>query len=104
MWTYWLWFGYLDDGIRELEAALAREDGPSEARSACWLGVFALHSRWRGIRSPGMYGYIDNAVAQARAVQDAAAESRALVFDGVQRLFIDLDPFETVVTRAIPAR
>nr|WP_269813389.1 BTAD domain-containing putative transcriptional regulator [Ornithinimicrobium sediminis] len=94
MWTYWLLFGYLDDGIRELEAALAVADGPSEARSACWLGVFALHSRWKGIRSPSMHGYIDNAVAEARAVRGAAAESRALVFDGIHRLFTDLDPFD----------
>ncbi|MCA1783515.1 MAG: tetratricopeptide repeat protein [Intrasporangiaceae bacterium] len=99
MWTYWLWFGYLDDGIGELEAALAREDGPSEARSACWLGVFALNIRWKGIRSPGMHGYLDNAVAEARAVRAAGAESRALVFDGIHRMFSDLDPFDTASER-----
>ena len=99
LWPYWLWFGYLDEGVHELEAALALDADPSQARSTCWLGVFALHSRWSGGRTPGMQGYLDNALAEARAVGSAAAESRALLFDGVFHSFIDLDPSDTAGRR-----
>ncbi len=92
LWQYWLWFGYLDSGMHELETALSHENAPSEARSACWLGVFALHSRWRGVSNPTMQSYVDNAVAEARAAGSPAALSRALLFDGIRRMMIDLDP------------
>jgi predicted ATPase/DNA-binding SARP family transcriptional activator len=99
MWPFWLWFGYLDDGVDELEAALALDADPSEARSACWLGVFALQSRWSGGRLPGMQDYLDNAQAEARAAGSARAESRALLFDGVFHSFIDLDPSQSAGER-----
>jgi predicted ATPase len=99
LWRYWLWFGYLDEGVHELEAALALDEDPSEARSACWLGVFALRSRWSGGRIPGMQGYLDSALVEARAVGSAGAESRALLFDGVFHSFIDLDPSDTAGQR-----
>jgi predicted ATPase/DNA-binding SARP family transcriptional activator len=99
VWRYWLWFGHLDDGVHELEAALAADDGPSEARSECWLAMFALHSRWIGIQTPRRHRHIDHALAEARAVGSARAESRALVFSGIHRLIVDLDPFEAAGDR-----
>lgn len=89
LWPYWLWFGYLDDGLRQLEAALATEIGPSEERSECWLGAFAIHTRWSGIGKPGMRIYIDNALAEAREVGSPRAESKALVFDGIYWYVMD---------------
>jgi predicted ATPase len=91
LWPYWLWFGYLDDGLRQLEAALAADTGPSEERSECWLGAFAIHTRWSGMTSPGLDSYIANALGEAREVRSSAAESRALVFDGIYRYITDLD-------------
>jgi predicted ATPase/DNA-binding SARP family transcriptional activator len=99
LWPYWLWFGYLDDGVKELEAALALDKQPSEARSACWLGAFALNTRWSAGHTSGMQSYLDNALAEARAVGSAAAESRALLFDGVFHSFIDLDPSKSAGER-----
>jgi predicted ATPase/DNA-binding SARP family transcriptional activator len=99
LWPYWLWFGYLDDGLRQLEAALAADTGPSEERSECWLGAFAIHTRWSGMKSPGLHSYTANALAEAREVRSSAAESRALVFDGIYWYIADLDHLDVADER-----
>ncbi len=94
LWPYWLWFGYLDDGLRQLEEALALDTGPSEERSECWLGAFAIHTRWSGIGKPGMRTYVENAMAEAREVGSPRAESRALVFDGIYWYVMDVEALD----------
>ncbi len=94
LWPYWLWFGYLDDGLRQLEEALALDTGPSEERSECWLGAFAIHTRWSGIGKPGMRTYVENATAEAREVGSPRAESKALVFDGIYWYVMDVDALD----------
>ena len=99
LWPHWLWFGYLDDGLRQIEAALAADTDPSEERSECWLGAFAIHTRWSGMTSPGVHSYIANALAEARDVGSSVAESRALVFDGIFWYITDLDQLDVADER-----
>lgn len=94
LWPYWLWFSYLDDGLRQLEPALAAETDPSEERSECWLGAFAIRARWSGMCSPGMHTHVANALAEARRAASPSAESRAVVFDGIYRYVMDLDDLD----------
>lgn len=104
LWPYWLWFGYLRDGLDQLEAVLATRTGPTEERSECWLGAFAIHTRWSGIGQPGMHAYVANALAEAQEADSVRAESRALVFDGIHRYVMDVDDLDRADERFQRAR
>jgi predicted ATPase/DNA-binding SARP family transcriptional activator/DNA-binding CsgD family transcriptional regulator len=87
LWPYWLWFGDLVEGHRHIRDALTRVPGPSLDRAEAHLGAHALAVRWAGLHQARPY--LDDGLAEARAVGDERATSRALLFAGVFHHFSD---------------
>ena len=105
LWPYWLWFGHLGEGARLLEAVLdCGGAGWPEQRSRCWLGLFVLQIRNKGIMMPGMRDYLTRSLEESRRADSPRAVSTALLFDGIYLSMVQPDPAEAADDRFAAAQ
>lgn len=81
LWPYWLWYGYLGEGIRRCDEALTGISEPSLDRAEALLGLCALTTRWATADETRRFA--DRSLAEARATGDDRARFRSLWFSGI---------------------
>ena len=80
LWPFWLWRGYLGEGLRQLRSALAAAREPTAERARALLGLCALTSRAETVA----WGpEAEESLAISRGLGDHAGASRALYYLGV---------------------